>query len=799
MGGIQVIAIGDFYQLLPVPNKWISDEGHYAFESDTWSRIVPHTCVLMEVQRQQEPQLINAVSEAARGGLSRDTTSFIKSLDNTYNRDIHLFPRKLDVSLFNQSKLQSAPGIWKLYRSEEGPNVSHKMRKSVDVPKTLALKVGAPVLLTVNLSRKYVNGLSGEVVSMLEDGVEVYFNDIKEKIKITPHSFFQYDHVRNTMRFVTRQIPLMLSYTITVHKSQGMTLPSVHVDCQGAFAPGQIAVALSRVRNSCDITVSNFREGLCPPHPPAINTFYGSAAIPPADDLSCCREMRTIHIDEERTDIIPPKSPNPDSGSETDFSASELDATPSPETTTGPILPKELSSHCLKKKIMYPETFTATQETINALIKGASDKSFDHCTTRFYGELLDIARSSYTKEGDSKQINSVVRKFIQQYRRTENFTGHLKELFGTDSLQNEHISTGVAMMLRIQDYYFGQSATPVQPTELVHEPYSPNLPKVRYMAGMCVGRIMFSFSSYLCEHCHEDSDQVKSKKATIRALQSHLYNTVTIAKDESQSPHTLSEINHRQYKYGHLTIVDDRLFEMFLQLDGIIHNVLSQNTWFKHKENFFQYLMSHSIEEVYKLQEPIYQQLNSTIMRPIFGIYLRTCMKEMGYRITQSLNVKKRLAHRKQVMLEESVRTISTPSESTPSETTSTSMTDPFVNPLHPAPPASQDANNNVASTSKQSHEDDCNTCFMCCKKWTEKCRLLWVECTTCHRWLHKKCDITLRKVKRWKEVRQEGAIYPCPKCREKGNWWGIHRKACGRNGTVCGAHNGIWEYFGLW
>ena len=91
--------------------------------------------------------------------------------------------------------------------------------------------------------------------------------------------------------------------------------------------------------------------------------------------------------------------------------------------------------------------------------------------------------------------------------------------------------------------------------------------------------------------------------------------------------------------------------------------------------------------------------------------------------------------------------------------------------------------------------EDACNTCFMCCKKWTEKCWLIWVKCTSCHRWLHKKCDITLRKHRRWKEVRQEGALYPCPKFREKGNLRGIHRKACGRNGTVCGAHNGIWEY----
>ena len=159
---------------------------------------------------------------------------------------------------------------------------------------------------------------------------------------------------------------------------------------------------------------------------------------------------------------------------------------------------------------------------------------------------------------------------------------------------------------------------------------------------------MSSFTCYLCDHFHEDSRGGKNEKATVRALQLYLYNTLTIAKDESQCAHTLSEINHRQNKYGYLTIVDDSLFQMFVQVDEIIQNILSKNTWFKHKEN----LMLHSIEEMYNLHEPIHQQLNASVMWPIFESYLQTCMMEMGYRITQSLDLKKRLAHRKEIMLE---------------------------------------------------------------------------------------------------------------------------------------------------
>ena len=156
MGGIQIIATGDFYLLSSVPNKWISDSGDYIFQSNLWVTLVPHKYILSEVQRQEEEEFINAISETARGAVSQQTVQLLTSLDDGRDRDIHLFARKLDVSLHNHSKLYSIPGEPRIYISEEGRGISTKMRKSVDVPQKLVLKIGAPVILTVNLSRKYV-------------------------------------------------------------------------------------------------------------------------------------------------------------------------------------------------------------------------------------------------------------------------------------------------------------------------------------------------------------------------------------------------------------------------------------------------------------------------------------------------------------------------------------------------------------------------------------------------------------------------------------------------------------------
>ena len=118
--------------------------------------------------------------------------------------------------------------------------------------------------------------------------VFVYFTDLKQTHDIGFHNFFQYNRMSCKQVFVVRQIPLLLSFALTIHKSQGMTLKSVMVNCEGAFDPGQLGVALSRVRDINDMGMLNFRAGLCPPHPPCVNAYYGSIQEGLHHDLSCC-------------------------------------------------------------------------------------------------------------------------------------------------------------------------------------------------------------------------------------------------------------------------------------------------------------------------------------------------------------------------------------------------------------------------------------------------------------------------------------------------------------------------------
>ena len=292
-------------------------------------------------------------------------------------------------------------------------------------PRSFFVKVSAPVILTVNLSKKFVNGLSGEVMRLFDESVEVYFYDLKETMCISYHHFLQFCNNHKAMRFVIKQIPLILSFAMTIHKSQGMTLPSVHVDCQGAFAPGQISVALCRVRKATNNTVTSFREGLCPPHPSKVQEFNGSISTPLEEDISWCHNETEVRA-QEHTDPVHPNSSNSDSGSESEIDEEDIVTPPSPAIPSPVTLPTQLSSQTLTTKLSYPEEFAQTQKTINHLINSRSDASLDACTSYFYNELMDIATSQYREQGDSKQINTVITTFIQKYRQTAAFNQHLQ-------------------------------------------------------------------------------------------------------------------------------------------------------------------------------------------------------------------------------------------------------------------------------------------------------------------------------------------------------------------------------------
>ena len=138
---------------------------------------------------------------------------------------------------------------------------------------TLYLKVGAPVILLVNLSSQLVNGLQGVVKKISLDSVLVLFESLKREELISYYSFTVYSPEVQREVATRLQIPLKLAFALTVHKCQGMSLPSIVVDCRNMKHPGQIGVAVGRGTTKAGIQVLNFSESLLKMHPDYICKF----------------------------------------------------------------------------------------------------------------------------------------------------------------------------------------------------------------------------------------------------------------------------------------------------------------------------------------------------------------------------------------------------------------------------------------------------------------------------------------------------------------------------------------------
>ena len=157
------------------------------------------------------------------------------------------------------------------------------------------MKVGCPVILIKNISDFILNGIRGTVTNVYEKSVAVNFEVGKKVIaaRINPETFSTFDPVDKTIIAKRTQLPLKLAYALTIHKSQGMSLENVTVNCQHRIQAGQLGVAVGRA-----ISVKE----LCKKHPGYVFNFYESFSVGEVQhDLSCCRDFKTSH--QEASDI----------------------------------------------------------------------------------------------------------------------------------------------------------------------------------------------------------------------------------------------------------------------------------------------------------------------------------------------------------------------------------------------------------------------------------------------------------------------------------------------------------------
>lgn len=276
-GGTQMLFVGDLFQLPPVVTnreETVLDERGYAspffFSAKSLEQCQMATVELTEIFRQRDPVFANMLNSIRVAESLQDVIPRIN--DNcasveTDNSIITLSCTNAVADQINSAEQLKLSGDSKTYYGEiTGKFAVEEERLPSSI--NLELKVGAQVMFTKNdESRRWVNGSLGRVVELLDTTVKVELLTDTQGIihDVQPVAWesykYEYDDLRGRIvpfvsgRYV--QFPLMLAWAVTIHKSQGKTLERVRVDLgAGAFASGQVYVALSRCRSLSDIRLT---------------------------------------------------------------------------------------------------------------------------------------------------------------------------------------------------------------------------------------------------------------------------------------------------------------------------------------------------------------------------------------------------------------------------------------------------------------------------------------------------------------------------------------------------------------
>ncbi|GLB36504.1 putative dna repair and recombination [Lyophyllum shimeji] len=337
-GGIQLVLSGDFCQLPPVPGRDKKGQQItpvFAFDAKTWHACVGSPVMLTRVFRQKDEAFVDMLNAMRFGQIDAKAVAAFSTLSRKVEyadgiEPTELFSTRQEVDNANASRLRQLNTESHTYVASDYAGVDSnghpitpmqmsrllerlvvqkqihlKVRPILISPtvlrQALVLQVGAQVMLVKNLVQgSLVNGSVGQVMrfSTAEDALKEHTNiagvDRGERPRLPPSGFvwpivrfiggqetmiipqeFTINNANGETEARRDQVPLILAWALSVHKSQGQTLERVKVDLRRTFEKGQAYVALSRATCLEQLQVLNFDASKVQAHPRVLEWHFG--------------------------------------------------------------------------------------------------------------------------------------------------------------------------------------------------------------------------------------------------------------------------------------------------------------------------------------------------------------------------------------------------------------------------------------------------------------------------------------------------------------------------------------------
>lgn len=336
-GGIQIVATGDFFQLPPVSP---GGDVQFVFESAKWHEVIQKMYNLTQVFRQKDQTFVRMLNEMRMGKLSADTVQAFAKLERVPElpegiTPTELYPLRRDVEKANRDRLDALPSELRVYTSLDGgtlpPDQRERVLENFMAPRYVHLKKGAQVMLIKNLFKDLANGSVGTVIDFMDEStyLDTYGEDslridvpedllsnaerapgatrsthagndkdarpaarwplvrfhlpnglVRDQL-VRPETWKNEEPNGDVVASRT-QIPIMLAWAMSIHKSQGQTLPWCRIDLRRVFEKGQAYVALSRATSLDSLQVIGFQPSKVMAHPKVIRwnqNQFGSTSL----------------------------------------------------------------------------------------------------------------------------------------------------------------------------------------------------------------------------------------------------------------------------------------------------------------------------------------------------------------------------------------------------------------------------------------------------------------------------------------------------------------------------------------
>jgi ATP-dependent exoDNAse (exonuclease V) alpha subunit len=265
-----ILFVGDFFQLPPVDKNanafsLFGGDEVYAFESSAWKNYNPKIVELTNSKRTGDRKFFSILNQIRKGELDCRVVDFLEILrknDNVLKQNpTILFGTNYEADKTNKARLAQIQDELCILNAQETihekslhTNRAETWRKSLNISLELELKRGANVIFCANKWGKYFNGEQGIIKDINENFLIVEKSD--RLIRVEPHEFVLYENILEDLQMKSKplltlkQFPLKLSYAITIHKSQGMSIENLVCDISNIFERSQFYVAISRAMSA---------------------------------------------------------------------------------------------------------------------------------------------------------------------------------------------------------------------------------------------------------------------------------------------------------------------------------------------------------------------------------------------------------------------------------------------------------------------------------------------------------------------------------------------------------------------